>query len=56
MTTKQDDGLEWLRAIRRKLAAQFHHDPKQMGRHYREMQRRFKGRIYRREEQLTIAR
>ena len=55
MKTKHDDGLEWLRAIRRKLAAEFHHDPKQMGRHYREMQRQFKGRIYHREEQLTVA-
>jgi hypothetical protein len=55
MKKKHDDGLEWLRAIRRRMAPQFHHDPKQMGRHYREMQRRFKGRIYRREEQLTTA-
>jgi hypothetical protein len=55
MKTKHDDGLEWLRAIRRKLAVEFQHDPRKMGEHYREMQRRFKGRIYHREEQLTAA-
>ena len=42
-----DDGLEWLREIRRKLAAECNYDPYEMGRRLRELQKEFPGRIYR---------
>jgi len=31
MKAKHDDGLEWLRDIRRRLAKKFDHDPKKAG-------------------------
>ena len=48
--TKHDDGLEWLREIRRKMAEGFGHDPKKAADYYRKMQRRYAHRIYRRSE------
>ena len=44
---RRDDGLEWLRDIRRKLAAECNYDPYEMGRRLREIQKEFPGRIYR---------
>jgi hypothetical protein len=55
MKTKYDDGLDWLRKIRRSMAEEFNHDPKKMGAHYRQMQRQYAARIYRREEHVTTA-
>ena len=49
-TTKQpakhDDGLEWLREIRRKQAAACNNDPFEMGRRLREREKQFKGRMF----------
>jgi hypothetical protein len=53
MKTKHDDGLEWLREIRRKMSEDFKHDPKRMGRFYRDLERQYKNRLYRREEQFS---
>lgn len=39
MKTKHDDGLEWLRGIRRKMAKEFTCDPKKAGEYYRKMAR-----------------
>ena len=44
---KFDDGLEWLREIRRQLAAECNYDPYEMGRRIRERQKKYPGRIYR---------
>ena len=44
---RRDDGLEWLREIRRQFAAECNNDLGEMGRHLREMQKAHKGRIYR---------
>jgi hypothetical protein len=44
---KPDDGLEWLREIRRRMAARFDHDPRQAAAHYQKMQRRYVNRLYR---------
>jgi hypothetical protein len=33
----QDDGLDWLRDIRRKITAEFGHDPHRLGAKLREM-------------------
>ncbi len=46
-TPRRDDGLEWLREIRQKLAAECNYDPYEMGRRLREIQKEFPGRIYR---------
>jgi len=53
MKTKHDDGLEWLREIRRKMAAKFGHDPKKVAAHYQKMQRRYADRLYRRKQETT---
>lgn len=34
-----DDGLDWLRDIRRKIAAKFGNDPHRLGDHLREMEK-----------------
>jgi hypothetical protein len=51
MKPKHDDGLEWLRAIRRKMAEKFQHDPKKAAAYYQKMQRRYAGRLYRRDHE-----
>lgn len=43
---KYDDGLEWLREIRRKQAAACNNDPFEMGRRLREREKEYKGRIF----------
>ena len=43
---KYDDGLEWLREIRRKQAAACNNDPFEMGRRLREMEKDYKGRLF----------
>jgi hypothetical protein len=53
MKTKHEDGLEWLREIRRTMAAKFDHDPRKAAAHYQKMQRRFTGRLYRRDHDVT---
>jgi hypothetical protein len=51
MKTKHDDGLEWLREIRRKMSAKFKHDPRKAAAYYQKMQRQYAGRLYRREQE-----
>ena len=53
MKTKHDDGLEWLRAIRRKMAEDFNYDPKKAGEYYRNMARRPGVKLYKREDHLN---
>lgn len=50
MNPKHDDGLEWLRDIRRKMAAKFDHDPRKAAAYYQKMQLRYADRLYRRGE------
>ena len=50
MKTKYDDGLEWLREIRRKMAKEFNYDPKKAGEFYRKMARRPGVKLYKREQ------
>ena len=54
MKTKHDDGLEWLREIRRKMAAQFDHDPHKAAAYYQKMQQRYAARIYRRDHETMV--
>ena len=44
-TTTRDDGLEWLRAIRRQMAADANHDVSEMGRRLREIEREMPDRV-----------
>jgi len=53
--TKHDDGLEWLRKIRRQMAKQFDYDPKKAGDYYRRMARRPGMKLYKRDEHLATA-
>ena len=45
----QDDGLDWLRDIRRNITAEFDHDPHRLGEKLREMEKlpQYAGRIVR---------
>jgi hypothetical protein len=42
-----DDGLEWLREIRRKMSAECNHDPVLYGERMREFQKQFQDRLVR---------
>lgn len=44
---QRDDGLEWLRVIRRTMAAECDFDPAEMGRRSRERQKQHPERIFR---------
>ena len=44
-TTQRDDGLEWLRVIRRQMAAEANYDPTEMGRRLREIEREMPDRV-----------
>ncbi len=53
MKTKHGDGLEWLREIRRKMAARFDHDLRKAADYYQKMQRRYTSRFYRRDHEAA---
>ena len=50
-----DDGLEWLRAIRREIAAEAAHDPEEMGRRLRERERQMPARMFKTRHVLVPA-
>jgi hypothetical protein len=50
-----NDGLEWLRAIRRKLAAEANHDPAEKGRRLRERERKMAERLFKTQRGLVAA-
>lgn len=49
------DDLEWLRAIRRKLTAEFGHDQKRIGDALREREKQMGDRIVRSQDRLVPA-
>ena len=51
----RDDGLEWLREIRRQFAAECNYDPFEMGRRIRERQKEHPERICRTKRVLVPA-
>ncbi|HEY3854913.1 MAG TPA: hypothetical protein VGO67_11010 [Verrucomicrobiae bacterium] len=53
MKSRPDDGLGWLREIRRKMAIKFDHDPRKAAAYYQKMQRRYSDRLYRRDHDVT---
>jgi hypothetical protein len=52
MKTKRDDGLEWLREIRRDLAGRFDHDPKKIGAYYKQLEKKHASRLYKQRASL----
>ena len=52
---QRDDGLEWLREIRRKLSAECNHDPFETGLRLREREKEYKGRIFKTKRVLVPA-
>ena len=50
-----DDGLEWLREIRRRMAAEANYDPSEMGRRLRDIEREMPGRVVKTERVLVPA-
>ena len=56
-TTHQgyDDGLEWLREIRRKITSDFGHDQKKIGDYLREREAQLGDRIVRTQPRLVPA-
>jgi hypothetical protein len=52
-TTKHDDGLEWLREIRARLARKFDYDPHKAAAYYRRIQKTSGAKIYEREVPVT---
>ena len=51
--TPDDDGLEWLREIRRQMAAEANYDPYEMGRRLREREQASGRQFYRTERVLV---
>lgn len=54
MKAKHDDGLEWLRDIRRRLAKKFDYDPKKAGEYYRALQKGHASRLYKRKDHAVV--
>jgi len=55
MTTKRDEPLEEIWAIRRQIARKFDCDPKKQVAYYQQKQRQRGAKIYRRQEPLVAA-
>jgi hypothetical protein len=52
----RDDGLEWLRDIRRKITSDFGHDQKKIGDYLREREKTMGDRIVRAQKRVVPAR
>ena len=48
-----DDGLEWLREIRRAISAEFDHDPKKYGDYLREQEAKLGSRVVRTQKRVV---
>ena len=42
---KKDPTVERIREVRHQISAEFDHDPKKLMSHYRDMEKKYKGRI-----------
>lgn len=42
MKKEEDAGIAWIREIRHKLSAEFDHDPKKLGDHMRELEKKIR--------------
>lgn len=50
-----DDGLEWLRELRRQISAEFDHDQKRIGDYLREREKEYGDRVVRTQARLVPA-
>jgi hypothetical protein len=53
MKTTHDDGLEWLREVRRRIAKRFAYDPHKQAAYLRQRQQQAKRRLYQRKDELV---
>ena len=42
---KEDPGIAWIRDVRHKISAEFDHDPKKLGEHLRELEKKYADRL-----------
>ncbi len=47
MKTEEDVAMKWIRDVRHKISAEFDHDTKKLGDHYRELEKKYADRIVR---------
>ena len=52
---QKDDGLEWLREIRREISAEFDHDQKRIGDYFREREKALGDRVVRTQPRIVPA-
>jgi len=45
MKSNEDPGIDWIRKIRHEISAKFDHDPKKLGEHYRELEKKYADRL-----------
>lgn len=45
MKFDEDPGIDWIRKIRHEISAKFDHDPKKLGEHYRELEKKYADRL-----------
>lgn len=53
--SQKDDGLEWLREIRREISAEFDHDQTRIGDYLREREKEYGNRVVRTQNRLVPA-
>ena len=55
MKREEDPGIAWIRDVRHKISANFEHDPKKLGDHLRELEKKYTDRIVRDFKPVTDA-
>ncbi len=45
MKREEDPGIAWIRDVRHKISAEFEHDPKKLGDHLRELEKKYADRL-----------
>ena len=45
MKFDEDPGIDWIRKIRHEISAKFDHDPKKLGEHCRELEKKYGDRL-----------
>ena len=45
MKREEDPGIAWIREIRHQISAEFDHDTKKLGDHYRELEKKYADRL-----------
>ena len=45
MKHDEDQGIAWIREVRHEISAEFDHDPKKLGDHMRELEKKYADRL-----------